>query len=103
MDNWLQERRKDDLKVFCPYEKGKVIDGLDLANIIPGVKVFHAGTTKRGDGKIVTAGGRVLCVTAYSENDLSHAIGRAYRAVDKISFEGGAQYRTDIGKKGLVK
>jgi len=60
--------------------------------------VFHAGTALK-DGKVVTAGGRVLGVTARGD-DIRGAIARAYEAVGKIHFE-GIQYRTDIGAKAL--
>jgi phosphoribosylamine--glycine ligase len=65
-----------------------------------GVKVFHAGTSKR-DGAYFTAGGRVLGVTAQAAG-LSSAVLRAYEAVDKISFE-GAHYRRDIAARALQK
>jgi phosphoribosylamine--glycine ligase len=81
------------------YETGKVIHGLDAAEAIPGVSVFHSGTAKRGSD-IVTAGGRVLTVVA-SGGDYRSAIDRAYKAVDKISFD-GMHYRKDIGAKALV-
>ena len=80
------------------YPKGKVITGLDAADARPGVKVFHAGTTLQ-DGRIVTNGGRVLGVTALGA-DLKAAQAAAYAAVEKIQFE-GAQFRRDIGAKGL--
>ncbi|OAQ21034.1 phosphoribosylamine--glycine ligase [Thermosulfurimonas dismutans] len=80
------------------YEKGKVITGLEEAAQMTGVKVFHAGTAKK-DGKIVTAGGRVLGVTAIAP-DIPSAIKRAYEAVEKIHFE-GAHFRRDIGSKAL--
>ena len=81
------------------YETGKVIHGLEAAAAIPGVNVFHSGTAKRGSD-IVTAGGRALTVVA-SGSDYRDAIGRAYNAVDKISFD-GMHYRRDIGSKALV-
>jgi phosphoribosylamine--glycine ligase len=62
------------------------------------VMVFHAGTVLEGD-KILTKGGRVLGVTALGK-DIPDAIARAYRAVEKIHWD-GAYYRTDIGKKAL--
>jgi len=82
------------------YEKGKEITGLDQAARMDGVVVFHAGTARKGD-KIVTAGGRVLGVTARGE-DLPQAISRAYDAVGKISWD-GCFYRKDIGRKALDK
>ncbi len=72
---------------------GREIDGLDLVGS-DDVFVYHAGT-KRDDGRVVTAGGRVLGVTALGET-LDEARSRAYAAVGKIRFE-GMQYRSDIG------
>ncbi|MBI4842053.1 MAG: phosphoribosylamine--glycine ligase [candidate division NC10 bacterium] len=80
------------------HEKGKVISGLRAAARLKDVVVFHAGTALSG-GKVVTSGGRVLGVTALGK-DVPDAIARAYRAVEKIRWE-GAHYRTDIGRKGL--
>jgi phosphoribosylamine--glycine ligase len=74
--------------------KGDQIHGLAAAAEVPDVQVFHAGTSQVGD-RVVTAGGRVLCVTALGETwDAARA--RAYEAVSKISFP-GMQHRTDIG------
>ena len=72
------------------------IEGLVAAGAVPGVEVLHAGTREK-DGRIVTAGGRVLSVTAVGV-DLSAARERAYSAVDLIEFE-GAQFRRDIALK----
>jgi phosphoribosylamine--glycine ligase len=80
------------------YEKGRPIRGLDEAAKLPGVKVFHAGTTLK-DGQVVTSGGRVLGVTALGK-DLKAALAAAYTAVEKICFE-EMQFRRDIGAKGL--
>ena len=80
------------------YEKGKAITGLDAADALEGVTVFHAGTDLV-DGAVVTAGGRVLTVTARG-GDLRAAVDRAYEGVEKIRFE-GAQHRTDIAAKAL--
>lgn len=77
---------------------GKVITGIEAAESLGGVKLFHAGTTFR-DRKLLTAGGRVLGVTAIAE-DLPSAIERAYAAVSKINFE-GMHFRRDIGVKGV--
>ena len=82
------------------FEQGKRIDGLDQAEAIEGVKVFHAGTSKR-DGAYYTAGGRVLGVTARAR-DLETAVSRAYEACGKISFA-GAHYRKDIAGRALRK
>lgn len=78
------------------YEKGIEIKGLDDVKKLSDISVFHAGTAKVGD-KIVTAGGRVLGVTAVEDN-LDKAIEKAYEAVKYISFD-GMQYRKDIGIK----
>ena len=80
------------------YGKGKVIYGLDEAARLPNAKVFHAGTANAGD-QIVTAGGRVLGVTAWGK-DLRTARDAAYAAVDTIRFE-GAHFRHDIASKAL--
>ena len=80
------------------YETGKVITGIEEADAMEGVKVFHAGTALK-DGKIVTAGGRVLGVTALGD-DIPDAIERAYRACDVIKWD-GAYYRRDIGAKAI--
>ena len=79
--------------------KGLPIRGLDAADALPGVKVFHAGTALR-EGRVVTNGGRVLGVTATGD-DVAEARRRAYAAVAAIQFE-GAQWRTDIGSKALA-
>ena len=75
---------------------GGRIDGLASAAGVPGVSVLHAGTRSE-DGKIVTSGGRVLCVTARA-HDLDSAKEAAYAAVARISFP-GAQVRRDIGAR----
>jgi phosphoribosylamine--glycine ligase len=79
------------------YAGGKVIEGLEPA-ARAGATVFHAGTKNVG-GQFVTAGGRVLGVTALAQT-LAGARERAYAAVQAIHFE-GAQHRSDIAKKGL--
>jgi phosphoribosylamine---glycine ligase len=75
------------------YETGKAIAGLENASAMPGVVLFHAGTRRDGDN-FLTAGGRVLGVTARAET-LAQANRRAYAAVEKIHFE-GAYFRPDI-------
>lgn len=82
------------------YEKGKVISGIDEAEMQPDIIVFHAGT-KNQDGKLVTNGGRVLGVSA-TGSSLEEALSKAYKAIEKVSFE-GMQYRKDIGKSSLGK
>jgi phosphoribosylamine--glycine ligase len=81
------------------YRSGLPITGIDEANRLEGVQVFHAGTALK-DGRLVTAGGRVLSVAAYGET-LQNAVGRAYEAIQYISFE-GMHYRKDIAHRGLV-
>jgi phosphoribosylamine--glycine ligase len=81
-----------------PYETGRVITGIEAAESRADVQVFQAGTARR-EGRLVTAGGRVLGVTAVAD-DLGAAIGAAYAAVGDIRFE-GMHYRTDIGRKAL--
>ena len=76
------------------YPKGVPIEGVDQAEAREHVTVFHAGTASV-DGKMVTAGGRVLGVTALGA-DLAQARARAYDAVSRIRFK-GAHHRTDIG------
>ncbi|MBT8062529.1 MAG: phosphoribosylamine--glycine ligase [Gammaproteobacteria bacterium] len=79
------------------YESGQVISGLDTP--LPGhVKVFHAGTAIR-DGQTVTAGGRVLCVTALGET-VNEAQQEAYRAAAVIDWT-GKYYRHDIGHRAI--
>jgi phosphoribosylamine---glycine ligase len=82
------------------FEVGKKITGLDEAATVDGVKVFHAGTSKR-DGAFYTAGGRVLGVSARAA-DLETAVSRAYRACEKIRFD-GAHYRRDIAGRALKR
>jgi phosphoribosylamine--glycine ligase len=81
------------------YPKGKLITGLPETDAEDAV-VFHAGTATV-DGRIVTAGGRVLGVTALGR-DLHDAIRRAYVVTDGIRFE-GAHFRRDIGARALVR
>ncbi|MEW6109086.1 MAG: phosphoribosylamine--glycine ligase [Nitrospirota bacterium] len=80
------------------YRKGDVITGIDEANKLEGVTVFHAGTAFRNDS-IVTSGGRVLGVTA-TGFDIAAAKSRAYEAVGKINFN-GMHYRKDIADRAL--
>jgi phosphoribosylamine---glycine ligase len=83
-----------------PAESGKAISGLDRADALDGVKVFHAGTSAE-DGQIVSAGGRVLGVTARAVT-LEAAVARAYEAVRCIRFD-GMQYRSDIAHRRLKR
>ena len=80
------------------YEKGIPIEGIDQAEASGDVTVFHAGTATR-DGQLVTAGGRVLGITAFAD-DLQDAVRSVYRATDLVHFE-GMQFRRDIAQKGL--
>jgi len=82
------------------FEAGKKIAGLQQASGLPGVKVFHAATSKRDD-VYFTSGGRVLGVTAKAA-DLERAVDRAYEGVSKIGFE-GMHYRKDIAGRALKR
>ena len=82
------------------YEKGKVITGIERAEELPGVTVYHAGTALR-DGELVTAGGRVLDVTAVAPT-FEEARERAYAACELIDFE-GKTYRSDIGMRAIAR
>jgi phosphoribosylamine--glycine ligase len=83
------------------YETGKVITGIEDADAMPGVTVYHAGTRLDDQGRFLTAGGRVLNVTAVAPT-FSEARDRAYAAVDKIRFE-GMFFRHDIGLRALTE
>jgi phosphoribosylamine--glycine ligase len=80
------------------YTTGLPIAGLDRAARVPGVEVFHAGTAPAG-AQLVTAGGRVLGVTAAAAS-LEEALARAYEALAEIQFE-GIYFRRDIGHRAL--
>lgn len=80
------------------FEKEKEISGIEAAEEIKNVSVIHAGT-KENNNKIVTNGGRVLCVLGQGDS-IQSAIKIAYTGVEKISFE-NQHYRTDIGKKAV--
>jgi phosphoribosylamine--glycine ligase len=82
------------------YETGKTISGLDDAAKLEDVQVFHAGT-KRANGSVVTAGGRVLAVTALGLT-LEAARNRAYEAVACINFQ-GAHFRRDIAMSAVAR
>ena len=81
------------------YRTGLVIDGLAAAAAVEGVEVFQAGTATR-EGRLVTAGGRVLSVTATAPA-IGEAIRRAYEAAGRIRFD-DMHYRRDIGHRALV-
>jgi len=81
------------------YETGKAITGIADAEAMPNVFVYHAGTKMLDDGSFVTAGGRVLGVTAVGPT-IADAVKRAYEAANKITFE-GMHMRTDIAHRAL--
>ncbi len=81
-------------------EVDKTIIGYEAVEAMGGVKIFHAGTRVK-DHQLLTAGGRVMGVTAIAE-DLPSAIQRAYAGVSKLQFE-GMHYRKDIGAKALQR
>ena len=82
------------------YKSGHAISGLHTAAQIPGVQVFHAGSAQV-NGQIVTAGGRVLGVSAAGDS-LEQALSRAYDAMAEIHFD-GMYYRRDIAHRALKK
>ncbi|MCP1314626.1 phosphoribosylamine--glycine ligase, partial [Halomonas sp. 707D7] len=82
------------------YRKGDVIDGLDDAEAT-GCKVFHAGTALSDKGEVVSAGGRVLCVTALGES-VQEAQRKAYQGVEAIRWQ-GAEYRRDIAYRAIAR
>ena len=83
------------------YRTGLPISGLDILKQLTGVMVFHAGTKQQGS-MIVTAGGRVLGVTAWAKDaSLRRAVDDAYGAIQSISFE-GMHFRSDIGSKAFA-
>eukprot|EP00898_Chlorokybus_atmophyticus_P001569 jgi/Chlat1/2412/Chrsp17S02822 len=83
------------------YQTGTRIEGVEKAETVPGVKVFHAGTARNAEGELVSAGGRVLGVTA-TGMDVADAQARAYRAVDRISWPEGF-CRRDIGYRAVER
>lgn len=82
------------------YPKGMPISGIESAEELDSVQVFQAGTRKDGD-RIMSNGGRVLCVTALGRN-LREAQNRAYEGLDRLTME-HSQFRSDIGLKGLKR
>jgi phosphoribosylamine--glycine ligase len=80
------------------YETGRRITGLEDAARLPGVEIFHSGTSLV-DGQYVTSGGRVLGVTT-AASTLQDSLSRAYEALDRVHFE-GMYYRRDIGRRAL--
>ncbi len=81
------------------YENGFEIKGLDAFDGMKDLFVFHAGTARK-DNRVVTAGGRVLDVTAVAK-DIRTAIDLVYKNIDKVYFE-GVYYRKDVGRKALI-
>ena len=82
------------------YPKGMEIRGISNADAMPGVKVFHSGT-RLDNGRILSSGGRVLCVTALGDH-LEDAQRKAYAALARIHMDKN-QFRTDIGFKGIIR
>ena len=74
------------------YEKGKIITGIDA---VEGSVVFHAGTARDSEGRVVTAGGRVIAVSSYG-SDKAEALAKSFQEAQKIQFE-GKYFRRDIG------
>jgi len=82
------------------YRKADVISGLDKAQA-EDLKVFHAGTAVNNNNEVITAGGRVICVTALG-NNVTDAQNRAYQGVAMIDWD-EAYYRTDIGHRAITR
>ncbi|HEX4287174.1 MAG TPA: phosphoribosylamine--glycine ligase [Terracidiphilus sp.] len=82
------------------YKTGLPISGLTNASMVPGVQVFHSGTSKLGLG-LVTSGGRVLCASALGDT-LQQSLARAYQALAEVQFE-GVYFRRDIGHRALKR
>ena len=78
------------------FERGKPISGLDEASATDGVVIFHAGTTRDAQGRLVTSGGRVLGVTARGAS-VEAARAKAYEAIASLHFD-GLHYRRDIAQ-----
>ena len=83
------------------YGKGAPISGLDSVAGLADVKGFHAGTALDEEGRVVTAGGRVLCAVALGDS-VTEAQRRAYEATRSISWD-GVYYRTDIGYRAVAR
>ena len=79
------------------YKNGSIISGIKEINNINGIKVFHAGTNKDSNGRLVSNGGRVLSVTANAKT-IEDARTLVYSALDNIKWDEGF-YRKDIGEK----
>ena len=99
-DNWAVSVVLTSAGYPGSYEKGKVITGIEEASAMEGVTVYHAGTALADDGSILTAGGRVLDVTAVAPT-FEAARAQSYAACEKIEFE-GKTFRTDIGLKAIL-
>jgi len=84
------------------YKKGSIIKGIDKANEMEGVVVFHAGTKLNDKGAVCTAGGRVLNITAQASS-LEAAVAKAYEAVDNAIKWPGGFCRRDIAHHALKK
>ena len=82
-----------------PHGRGEVIDGLGA--VAPDTLVFHAGTALADDGRVVTSGGRVLCVVGLGDS-VTAAAARAYAGVERIGFR-DAHYRRDIGHRAIAR
>ena len=82
------------------YDKGTIIKGVDAANLMDGVQVFHAGTARGDDGALKSAGGRVLNITAKGKT-VEQAVTRAYTAIDEAIDWPDGFCRRDIAKQAL--
>jgi len=84
------------------YEKGSIITGIDAANDIEGVQVFHAGTKRGDDGQLLSNGGRVLSITASGET-VREAVNKAYTAIDEAIDWPEGFCRRDIAHHALIE
>ena len=82
------------------YKKNTEIKGVDAANLLDGVQVFHAGTTRNDEGSLRASGGRVLNITAEGKT-ISQAVSRAYAAIDEAIDWPDGFCRRDIAKQAL--
>ena len=99
-DNWAVSVVLTSAGYPGSYEKGKAITGIERAEELEGVTVYHAGTALDANGQLVTSGGRVLDVTAVAPT-FEAARAQAYAACELIDFD-GKTYRSDIGLKAII-
>ena len=84
------------------YAKNSPLKGIDAANLMGGVQVFHAGTKRTDEGQLISSGGRVLNITAEGKS-IEQAVQRAYNAIDNVINWQDGFCRRDIAKQALEK